>query len=79
MLGYIDRADTVTYTPTTHRISKAKKGKPVHYCEFGCGKVRFPPSKAAEVHADAFPGLHQSRASKVRDRRAAAEMALTNL
>ncbi|KAL8717937.1 MAG: hypothetical protein Q9225_004870 [Loekoesia sp. 1 TL-2023] len=30
----------VTYTPTTHRISKAKKGKKVHYCEFpGCNKV----------------------------------------
>lgn len=30
----------VTYTPTTHRVSKAKKGKRVHVCEFpGCGKV----------------------------------------
>ncbi|CAL5874463.1 uncharacterized protein PFLUO_LOCUS8759 [Penicillium psychrofluorescens] len=30
----------VTYTPTTHRISKAKKGKRVHACEFpGCSKV----------------------------------------
>ncbi|KAL1852692.1 hypothetical protein Plec18170_005827 [Paecilomyces lecythidis] len=30
----------VTYTPTTHRISKAKKGKRVHACEFpGCNKV----------------------------------------
>lgn len=30
----------VTYTPTTHRISKAKKGKRVHACEHaGCGKV----------------------------------------
>jgi hypothetical protein len=30
----------VTYTPTTHRISKAKKGKRVHNCEFpGCNKV----------------------------------------
>ena len=30
----------ITYTPTTHRISKAKKGKKVHVCEFpGCGKV----------------------------------------
>lgn len=30
----------VTYTPTTHRVSKAKKGKRVHACEFpGCGKV----------------------------------------
>ena len=31
----------ITYTPTTHRISKAKKGKKVHVCEFGCGKVRY--------------------------------------
>src|SRR5436190_23363336 len=31
----------VTYTPTTHRVSKAKKGKRVHLCEFpGCNKVR---------------------------------------
>lgn len=30
----------ITYTPTTHRISKAKKGKRVHTCEYpGCTKV----------------------------------------
>lgn len=30
----------LSYTPTTHRISKAKKGKRVHACEFpGCHKV----------------------------------------
>ena len=29
----------VTYTPTTGRVSKAKKGKKVHVCEYGCGKV----------------------------------------
>lgn len=44
----------LTYTPTTHRVSKAKKGKRVHACEFpGCNKVsgsfrpsdcRIPPS-----------------------------------
>ena len=35
-----DHAGEVTYTPTTHRISKAKKGKKVHLCEHpGCGKV----------------------------------------
>ncbi|KAI4122736.1 MAG: hypothetical protein LQ338_005650 [Usnochroma carphineum] len=35
-----DPAGEVTYTPTTHRISKAKKGKKVHVCEVpGCGKV----------------------------------------
>ncbi|KAL9137604.1 MAG: hypothetical protein Q9175_001193 [Cornicularia normoerica] len=29
----------ITYTPTTHRISKAKKGKKVHACEYpGCTK-----------------------------------------
>lgn len=35
----IDPAGEVTYTPTTNRISKAKKGKKVHICEFGCGKA----------------------------------------
>lgn len=36
----------VTYTPTTHRISKAKKGKRVHACEFpGCNKVRLSPDR----------------------------------
>lgn len=39
----------LTYTPTTHRVSKAKKGKRVHACEFpGCNKVSWfrtaPPS-----------------------------------
>ena len=30
----------LTYTPTTHRVSKARKGKRVHACEFpGCNKV----------------------------------------
>ncbi|EZF79916.1 hypothetical protein H110_08263 [Trichophyton rubrum MR1448] len=30
----------VTYTPATHRVSKAKKGKRVHACQFpGCSKV----------------------------------------
>jgi hypothetical protein len=30
----------VTYTPTTHRVSKAKKGKRVHVCEYpGCNKI----------------------------------------
>jgi hypothetical protein len=33
-----DSEERVTYTPTTHRISKAKKGKPVHGCP-DCGKV----------------------------------------
>ncbi len=35
-----DPAGEITYTPTTHRISKAKKGKKVHACEYpGCNKV----------------------------------------
>ncbi|KAK4865147.1 hypothetical protein LT330_001770 [Penicillium expansum] len=35
-----DATMPVTYTPTTHRISKAKKGKRVHACEYPtCGKV----------------------------------------
>ncbi|KAJ5504098.1 Zinc finger C2H2 [Penicillium fimorum] len=35
-----DATMPVTYTPTTHRISKAKKGKRVHACQFpGCEKV----------------------------------------
>ncbi|EAS36633.3 uncharacterized protein CIMG_01987 [Coccidioides immitis RS] len=30
----------ITYTPATHRISKAKKGKRVHLCQFpGCKKI----------------------------------------
>ena len=39
MPGPMDPANEITYTPTTRRISKAKKGKKVHKCEFGCGKV----------------------------------------
>ncbi|MDI1485195.1 MAG: hypothetical protein OHK93_000331 [Ramalina farinacea] len=32
--------EEITYTPTTHRISKAKKGKKVHNCTFpGCPKI----------------------------------------
>lgn len=35
-----DATVPVTYTPTTHRISKAKKGKRVHACQYpACGKV----------------------------------------
>lgn len=35
-----DATMPVTYTPTTHRISKAKKGKRVHACQYpACGKV----------------------------------------
>lgn len=36
----LEAAGPVTYTPATHRISKAKKGKRVHLCQFaGCNKV----------------------------------------
>ena len=39
----------ITYTPTTHRISKAKKGKKVHACEYpGCTKVRLILKSAFE-------------------------------
>ena len=40
MPGMAAAAGEITYTPTTHRISKAKKGKKVHACEHpGCTKV----------------------------------------
>lgn len=40
MPGLLDQEGEITYTPTTHRISKAKKGKKVHACEYpGCSKV----------------------------------------
>ena len=40
MTGTMGAANEITYTPTTHRISKAKKGKKVHACEYpGCSKV----------------------------------------
>jgi hypothetical protein len=56
----------VTYTPTTHRISKAKKGKRVHACEYpGCNKVCAPSYKHAPNVADPSIcnlGLHSRRA-----------------
>lgn len=40
MTAALESPGEVTYTPTTHRISKAKKGKKVHVCEHpGCNKV----------------------------------------
>lgn len=40
MPGSLSQGEEITYTPTTHRISKAKKGKKVHACEYpGCTKV----------------------------------------
>ena len=44
-VGHSLSADEITYTPITHRISKAKKGKKVHSCTFpGCPKVHIIPS-----------------------------------
>ena len=40
MDGIASATDEVTYTPKMGRISKAKKGKRVHECEFKCGRVR---------------------------------------
>src|SRR5271155_4888245 len=41
----------LTYTPTTHRVSKAKKGKRVHACEHpGCNKVSCPPRDIAHCY-----------------------------
>jgi hypothetical protein len=41
----------LTYTPTTHRVSKAKKGKRVHACEHpGCNKVSCLPINIAHCY-----------------------------
>jgi hypothetical protein len=41
----------LTYTPTTHRVSKAKKGKRVHACEHpGCNKVSYLPIDIAHCY-----------------------------
>lgn len=61
-----DPAGEVTYTPTTHRISKAKKGKKVHVCEVpGCGKV-YDIFLISERVSDCMPRclLERSTASK---------------
>ena len=56
----------ITYTPTTHRISKAKKGKKVHACEYpGCTKVRWISDLAFRGNADLRIDLHTGRASQV--------------
>ncbi|EIT79214.1 C2H2 finger domain protein, putative [Aspergillus oryzae 100-8] len=52
----------ITYTPTTHRISKAKKGKRVHACEYpGCNKVRRLLQLNDSVPLTPHSDLHQSR------------------
>ena len=49
----------ITYTPTTHRISKAKKGKKVHACEYpGCTKVRFNTGLFVRYKADVGLDFH---------------------
>ena len=66
-IGLVD-ADGVpiTYTPTTHRISKAKKGKKVHVCEFGCGKVRDTGIyNNLFLRTDWLLGIHTGRTPKV--------------
>ena len=68
-----DLAGEVTYTPTTHRISKAKKGKKVHACEYpGCPKVRTFPKTPVDDLANILLtdnsclDLYESRAPQVR-------------
>lgn len=57
-------AHEITYTPTTRRISKAKKGKKVHACEYpGCSKVS--PFQAFPFHVLNLIDLYPGRASQV--------------
>ena len=58
MTGPMDTDAEVTYTPTTHRVSKARKGKKVHVCEYpGCGKVSNP------ILCQAVPSDYKPRCS----------------
>lgn len=69
-----DPASEITYTPTTHRISKAKKGKKVHACEYpGCTKVGIiaPGLSRKKRSLTGILDLHESRAPKVRWKMAA--------
>lgn len=46
----VDIPVPVTYTPATHRVSKAKKGKRVHACEYpGCNKVSLLMCQACKL------------------------------
>ena len=55
----------ITYTPTTHRISKAKKGKKVHACEYpGCPKVRLVLNRLRDS-VNLQLDIHAGRASQV--------------
>ena len=60
----VDPAEEITYTPTTHRVSKAKKGKKVHVCEHGCGKVHTVDAPRVRI-ADSIQGIHPRRTSQV--------------
>jgi len=64
MTGTMSAAHEITYTPTTHRVSKAKKGKKVHACEYpGCSKVASP--YAFPFHVLNLIDLYPGRASQV--------------
>lgn len=65
MTAPVDAAGEVSYTPTTHRISKAKKGKKVHVCEYpGCGKVCQSSSSLSEL-LTVYLGVYSSRTPQV--------------
>lgn len=65
MTAPLDLPGEISYTPTTHRISKAKKGKKVHVCEFaGCNKVK-RSSLGLQTCLTRGLGLHSSGASQV--------------
>lgn len=64
--GPSEAMEPTTYTPTTHRVSKAKKGKRVHACEFpGCDKVCPLPLACRWTLLTSFRGFHSGRASSV--------------
>ncbi|EFQ97927.1 hypothetical protein MGYG_00964 [Nannizzia gypsea CBS 118893] len=51
----------VTYTPATHRISKAKKGKRVHACQFpGCSKPTIGHKRRISQISDASDAMPMS-------------------
>ena len=65
MPGLLDQAGEITYTPTTHRISKAKKGKKVHACEYpGCTKVPQHDS-SLRLYTYSILDIYPCRASQV--------------
>ena len=62
--GYAMYSDSTELTPVTHRPSRAKKGKRVHYCDV-CNKVSLPfktqqywhrKSNSADKHKDLYKG-----------------------